>query len=332
MPSPSDPNLFAFAPSELSQDAFICWLLSWAQPGLSERNHALHQTGLDLIQALLEKHNRTSEGGWESVEIRQQYNHMDVVVVLDDETALLIEDKVHATPHSGQLDRYRSTLADEFGSENVLPIYFKTGDQSDFEKARQHGYQPFLREDFLKVLEAGQRRGVQNDILHDYWNHLQSIQQKVESFEATPVGEWPRAGWKGFFQILQDRLDDGSWDYVANPSGGFMGFWWHSFRSNGCRQYLQLEGQKLCFKIAVDDESERKRLREEWHDAVVQTSESTSLPVQKPDRFGYGKHMTVAIVPGDYRVTDAKDIIDIDDTVARLRRAEDVLTLAVESG
>ena len=25
------PNLFKFATSELSQDAFICWLLSWAK-------------------------------------------------------------------------------------------------------------------------------------------------------------------------------------------------------------------------------------------------------------------------------------------------------------
>ena len=26
------PNLFKYATSELSQDAFICWLLEWAKP------------------------------------------------------------------------------------------------------------------------------------------------------------------------------------------------------------------------------------------------------------------------------------------------------------
>ena len=29
MPTESTPNLFDFATSELSQDAFICWLVSW---------------------------------------------------------------------------------------------------------------------------------------------------------------------------------------------------------------------------------------------------------------------------------------------------------------
>ena len=29
------PNLFAFGRSELSQDAFLCWLLAWADRGLT---------------------------------------------------------------------------------------------------------------------------------------------------------------------------------------------------------------------------------------------------------------------------------------------------------
>jgi len=32
--TPTTPNLFRFATSELSQDAFICWLASWADPGI----------------------------------------------------------------------------------------------------------------------------------------------------------------------------------------------------------------------------------------------------------------------------------------------------------
>jgi hypothetical protein len=35
------PNLFHYATSELSQDAFICWLLDWANPDNKEKDEAL---------------------------------------------------------------------------------------------------------------------------------------------------------------------------------------------------------------------------------------------------------------------------------------------------
>ena len=328
MTSSSSPNIFRYASSELSQDAFICWLISWAKPGFSEEDAALHKTALELIEALFEKHGHSYDTPPGSVEVRQQYNDMDVVVVLDGEIALLIEDKVHASAHSGQLDRYRSTLVDEFGKENVFPIYFKTGDQSDFQHARENGYEPFLRDGFLEVLDSGLSRGLNNDVFRNYRRHLLEMKRKVESFEGTPADEWPQAAWKGFFQLLQTRLGHGSWKYV--PLGDFMGFWWHSFSSNGCRQYLQLEEKKLCFKIAVDEESNQKPLREKWHERVIDASRGESLQVEKPNRFGKGEHMTVAVFPKDYRATDKEGLIDIEKTLSRLRQAENVLSLAVE--
>jgi hypothetical protein len=32
------PNLFQFATKELSQDAFICWLLAWADENCKQKN------------------------------------------------------------------------------------------------------------------------------------------------------------------------------------------------------------------------------------------------------------------------------------------------------
>jgi hypothetical protein len=36
------PNLFDYATSELSQDAFVCWLAAWADPGCRAANEPLH--------------------------------------------------------------------------------------------------------------------------------------------------------------------------------------------------------------------------------------------------------------------------------------------------
>jgi hypothetical protein len=45
----NQPNLFDFATRELSQDAFICWLASWANPAFKEQNETLHATATAFL-------------------------------------------------------------------------------------------------------------------------------------------------------------------------------------------------------------------------------------------------------------------------------------------
>ncbi len=47
------PNLFKFATSELSQDAFIRWLLAWADPSFKNQDSQLYETGQKLVRTLL---------------------------------------------------------------------------------------------------------------------------------------------------------------------------------------------------------------------------------------------------------------------------------------
>lgn len=47
------PNLFHFATSELSQDAFICWLLSWADPKCEANDASLHRLAVVFLGKLL---------------------------------------------------------------------------------------------------------------------------------------------------------------------------------------------------------------------------------------------------------------------------------------
>lgn len=168
------------------------------------------------------------------------------------------------------------------------------------------------------MLKSGSDRGVQNDILHDYHTHLLALDRKVRSFETDPIGTWSRSAWKGFFSVLQERLGQGDWSYVNNESGGFMAFWWHASETGKCSQYLQLENEKLCFKIKVEDRENYSRLRRSWHRRVVSASKYGLLPVQKPIRFGHGAHMTVAVLPHDYRASDSEDLLDLETTISRV--------------
>ena len=48
------PNLFTHATSELSQDAFILWLLEWADSECATEDKALHETAQEFVRLLLE--------------------------------------------------------------------------------------------------------------------------------------------------------------------------------------------------------------------------------------------------------------------------------------
>jgi hypothetical protein len=322
------PNLFSFATSELSQDAFICWLLSWADPEVEQHNPALHATACDFVEALLRPHGFDDLNVY-SIEVRRQERKADVVAFVNDEVILLIEDKIHAPSHSNQLERYKADFLEIYDGYTLAPVYLKTGSQSQYKKAGKAGYSLFLRSDFLDVLERGAQRDPGSDIFSDYHRHLKEMNRRINSFATEPVGEWPGAAWQGFYQVLQQELERGDWDYVNNQSGGFWAYYWHYQPAEGCRVYLQLEEGRLCFKVKVKKEEDYSRLRNQWHRRIKKTAERHQIDVARPSRFGHGEHMTVAHYPGDYRAVTEDGVIDLDETIHRLRRAERLVTNAV---
>lgn len=316
------PNLFSFATSELSQDAFICWLLSWAAPEFKEVDHSLHECALALIHSFFSMHGKEAPESIHKVEVRKQDKQIDVLCIVNEMYPILIEDKTGTKNHSGQLVRYLEEIKGRnYDEMNLLPIYFKTHDQSDYTEVIKNGFQPFLRNDFLKVLN--QYAGT-NEILLDYRHHLQTIEDQVQSYKSLPANEWNWHSWIGFYLELQKKLQSGQWDYVANPTGGFLGFWWNFLGDENCEQYLQLEQEKLCFKIWVKNESERGSLRSNWHQILMEKSDEFGLKISKPNRFGSGQYMTVCIFSGEYRVFET-GIINMTATLECIRKSDALL-------
>ena len=326
------PNLFNFATSELSQDAFICWLLSWAAPGNREFDQKLHECAKRLLDIFFDKHSKGKPPSYNCVEVRKQDNFIDILCIINYDIYILIEDKTWTKNHSDQLRRYVDNIKSKNISESkILPIYFKTGDQSDYREIHKNGYIVFSRSDFLKVLNAGHMTGITNQIFLDYRNHLQKIDNEVNSYKILPVSEWKWESWKGFFIELQQLLKDGNWDYVPNPSGGFLGFWWHFQGDDQCEQYLQLEQVKCCFKIWVNDSSQRAKLRNQWHRTIHDIGRGLGINIVKPQRFGNGQYMTVAILDEEYRKENTDGTVDMHSTVDFLKKAEIVLkTIAAD--
>src|SRR5215218_8237195 len=108
------PNLFDFATSELSQDAALCWLLSWADVSNKEACAPLHKTGLGLLGLIYSKFD-TSAPRDPRVEVAKQIGGIDILCLVDGKTAVIIEDKVGTTQHSDQLARYKAFAAETLG-------------------------------------------------------------------------------------------------------------------------------------------------------------------------------------------------------------------------
>lgn len=312
------PNLFKFATSELSQDAFICWLLSWAdqdyQTG-NDKHRALNRLATSVLALFFKKAGNSLPSRIDKIVVKRQANNIDVLCIINDTYCVLIEDKVGSLQHSDQLIRYKQFMLNghvqTFTEDKIIPIYLQTHDQSNYKAVLKDGFYPVTRKDLLDLFNSERNAALQeSDIYSDYHNHLQSIEEAVQSFKSKPVNEWKKRAWIGFFQHLQSYLGEGNWGYVANPSGGFMGFWGLGHRvENNIDIYLQIEQEKICFKMSVPDKERRSKIRNEFYKLFKIEASDFDLKVTKPKRFGSGRHMTFAVLDTD--IFDGKSSIDL---------------------
>ncbi len=341
------PNIFNYATSELSQDAFLCWLAEWARPQLKEVDTALQELGTRFLKKCFQLTGRP-DIEITSVDIPQkQVNDLDVFIRVNDEYAVMIEDKTYTREHSEQLTRYKNAFIGEFPDEKQVRIYFKTDEQSDMSQVIKAGYSIFTREEMLSILEPYANRLApelhKHSLVVSYWHNLKWLHSRILSFNFER--RWDSNAWKGFFQNIQKRfLEIGiwsGWGYIANPSGGYMGFYF-GFEDQTQNSHVSIDakdgnGTRLCYKIMVPEKQLRSTLRLQWHNKLVAAGNEFKIRIDKPDRFGNGKHMAVAEWRNgsdkegkEFRVFNDDGTVNMDKTFDNLKLALDVLTKARE--
>lgn len=319
------PNLFTLATSELSQDAVLAWLLSWADPECAKLDMRMHACAVDLTRFFLGE-----SGNYEiqSLEVGRQWKGIDVWAEINDEYFLLIEDKKNTREHSNQLKRYLDVARNYYIDKKitVVPVYFKMEEQGIWSGVKESGYKIVTRCEILDILRNYVDTRVDekgNDILLDYYLYLDNLDSRVNGFSALPLEQWQWHTWQGFFSSIQDKFG-GEWDYVPNPSGGFLGFWWgwRESKHQNCEFefYLQLEFDKLVFKICTDDLGCRISIREHYRKVLYATASEKGIDIEQYGRLG--KYMGVARMKGDYRVKNANGALDMGATILMIQRAQ----------
>jgi hypothetical protein len=324
------PNIFDISTKELSQDAFITWLLQWADNSNSTYDLDLKNCGADFVTELIKKDISDFNEQITSVRAGRQWENIDVWAEVNDKYLIIIEDKTYTGQHSGQLARYKAT-AEKWCSEQTpkyqppICIYLKTGNESQqsLNKVIDEGFKIYKRQEFISLL---QKHELNNDTYNDFKSRLLRIEKFNNEWGNKLIKDWNGNDWQGFFQYLEKEIGLVGWDFVNNPNGGFWNAvlnwdYWDIYPV-----YLQTEEYKLCYKISTDPEEvempdgiSRCEIRNKISDLILSSANAKGLDtVRRPDRFGSGKYMTVAVVDSNNWLGDKDKIINKEKVAERL--------------
>ncbi len=185
------PNIFSYANSELSQDAFLAWLAMWANE-TNESDASMHSTGIEFVKTLISLQEKDFNEEITHVEVKRQWQNADVCLWVNRRYLVIIEDKTSTLTHSGQLQRYK-TAAEKWCEGNkdytLICVYYKSENQSlhNFANVTNAEYVILTREKMLYILKSCKSDNV---ILQDYREHLQSIDDETNSYLILPVSQW----------------------------------------------------------------------------------------------------------------------------------------------
>lgn len=300
-------NLFHYATSELSQDAFICWLLAHGMEEHQAEEPLLYRCAMDFLHQVPGLGHATKVD-----DIRKQYKNIDALVIVDD-IHVIIEDKTYTKLHGNQIDKYTKTLVKEgVPKDKIRTVFYKIIEQSK----KEHVDCEFTRPRILCLLRK--YKSCNNAIFTSYLDHLEELEARTQAYHQKTIDKWDGDAVRGFFADLQARKEKEygivGWGYVSNPAGGFMGMWFHwltdekVLRAMGIYEYIESiylqfehsfyripreENYILAVKVEAEDahKKEASKIRRDLYEAFKE-----EIPAFKKKDFRAGKYMTVGYV------------------------------------
>lgn len=345
------PNIFNFATKELSQDAFLCYLLEFSKEGYKnyEKEHIFANI---FLKNILNKFSLDIEV--KKLKIKKQYNNIDILLILNDEYYIIIEDKTFTSERKKQIISYKDKLKKilendkvNFDEEKIYGLYFKIGDEclqgiEEKEKTKGMNIKSLLRKEIINIFE---NYSGENIIFNDYISYIKSIQKRTENFSKVNLRKeiftWEEVN--GFYnaldlefiklkkeKILPKQIDT-SWYYVANKNGGFMCYcFWNTEEYEKYKYYMQIEvigkeegvlrkndyfekNLRLCVKVNSND----KDINILYKGFDILKKEEIFSNGIRPLKFSSGYNMTQLIIT-DYLTLNENGTINISKTALNI--------------
>ncbi len=335
-------NLFEYATSELSQDAFICWLASYAHEE-AEKDAALNECARKMLEMFVPEF----EGkNFKLLNVERQVDKIDVLLTVECEKKvykIIVEDKTYTSEHDNQLKRYVDGLAEKHEENTVIVkgVYYKTGFQSDLSSVEDAHYEIISREKMLNLMQQYVDK-TNNQIFISYYNYWNSKQNLVETFKTLPVVDWSWWAVYGFYDHLHTKTDfldnhefKSNYSYVSNVAGGFECFHMPLKDANKelfivdqidkdgkviehkCWLYLQIEtvigaektNMEIRLKVANDNENNTRVNTYDLKNKFLTKYVYGNTKFVKPASLRTGKWMTVGIYDVKFGENDGIDVL-----------------------
>ncbi|MBQ6791406.1 MAG: PD-(D/E)XK nuclease family protein [Paludibacteraceae bacterium] len=313
------PNLFDYATSELSQDAFLAWFCRWADESMTD-DKELKASARAFLKKYIAIQQPDFEDEIRKVEVKRQFEHIDVLLTINNNLSVIIEDKVLTSAHGNQLSRYSNAIKED----RKVKLYIKTGDESQSQKMRieSEGYVVITRADLLQSLENCKSK---NEILRSFVERLRRWEDATLSYRQSDV--WSTAQLIGFYKDMERVLPGSQWTYVSNPNKGNHVFNWMWVELPDCKMYLEFSFPQWCaakqepylvhFKLLVKitalnepryDGPQKVLRRELLHKHSRAFIAHANGLVYRPHVLRPGRYMTIAEVGFEHFAQDSASI------------------------
>lgn len=332
-------NLFTYATSELSQDAFICYLMSFALEDAKD-DPVLKECAKKILAKMM---GLCSED-WVKIEltnIKRQIHNIDILLSAsynDQNYKIIIEDKTYSSEHDNQLERYKEIVKNKFEKEdiketNIKEVYYKPTFQGNMENVKKAGYTIIGKDDIVKLLKPYCGK-TNNRIILDYYEYWKNFHEDAKAYEGSLVKEWGRHQITAFYDYLQSMLIEKyedfngkrytvSYGYVSNPSGGFYALWIYPKEKNitinnyRTKIYFQIEitpnmsenadSGNIHLKLRVEDEE--KEANNSLKSSLIELAKNIGF--DKPKVVRAGKTMAFGEVVGNYAEMEHNDFENV---------------------
>lgn len=250
------PNIFDYATSELSQDAFICYLLAFGTEKYKNDFPKEYETAHKFLERCgISAHE-------EILEIKKQYYNIDVLIVTKSHL-LIVEDKTGTNEHDDQIIKYVKTLKNNqlSSGRKIKVCYLKTMDyvrayqSSDKNILSQSDCCSLNRKDLLDLLEKCRQCNI---IYESFYSRLNMVNERANSCNDKDIFDWNKEKWFAYLSsALKGRNFNIGW--VNNARGGFYACWLDWEKCGNGEDYKQIEisfedGKtsrvKLCLKFS----------------------------------------------------------------------------------
>lgn len=260
-------NIFKFATSELSQDAFICWLAN----GFNCDNEQLKQLAIEFVKKV------SGESEIRKVEIKHQYKKIDVLLLVNDTVAVIIEDKTFTGEHDEQIKKYKDTIMNEplYKNYKVRIVFLKTGFMYDNDRLTAKKVMDadgtVIDRKTLKDILFKYNGKCNSEILDDYYKSLTDLDEWYITYgdfrKITEDSHWE---WNiaknqiAQYNLMREFFPDEENEYIYHGSSSGRPWTEHVIHEGKCEEY------SLFWRIDTDNKGPYVSLRiypsDNWFD------------------------------------------------------------------